>query len=66
MQLERLTWQQEEVLAYLEDAITSNTATQYEVRFYENYKWNNEFNINSRTYKMILRNMKQQYVGEEF
>lgn len=53
-----------EVLAYLEDKILMNMATEDELEMYEEYVWNGKLNKNNYTYKCLTMEMKRIYLGE--
>lgn len=51
-----------DLIAFLEDKIEMNTATQEEMDFYITYKWDNVLEINY-TYKSLIKQMKEEYMG---
>ncbi|MGM7720513.1 hypothetical protein [Metabacillus sp. Hm71] len=55
-------WTKSDLIAFLEDKIQMETATQDEMEYYENYIWNNELEVNY-TYKKLIREMKKEYMG---
>jgi hypothetical protein len=60
--MEKLRFRKSEVIAYVEDLIHSNMATEDELNWYENFIWNNKFNKNY-TYKLVISKMRQEYNG---
>lgn len=61
----KVKWELDDVIGYLEDKILSESATNREIRMYENYKWNNKINKNSNTYKKLINEMMIEYWGKE-
>lgn len=59
----RLDWRQEEVVAFLESIITDNSASNNEIRLYEEYHRLGRL-IKNNTYKMVIRKMKREWYGE--
>jgi hypothetical protein len=49
------------VIAYLEEKILSNMATEDELEMYQDYKWNNKLNKNNYTYKKLIAEMREWY-----
>lgn len=49
-------------IAFLEDKIEMNTATQDEMDLYTTYKWDNILEVNY-TYKKLIKEMKNDYMG---
>jgi competence protein ComGF len=59
--MEKLHFTKSEVLAYLEDKILSNMATEDELEMYQDYKWDRKLNKNNYTYKKLIREMREWY-----
>lgn len=51
-----------DLIAFLEDKIEMNTATQDEMELYITYKWENILEVNY-TYKSLIKQMKSEYAG---
>lgn len=51
-----------DLVAFLEDLIEMDTATQEEMEYYEDFHWTGELKVNY-TYKKIVRKMKREYMG---
>jgi hypothetical protein len=60
--MEKLRFRKSEVIAYVEDMILSNMASEDELNWYEEFIWNNKFNKNY-TYKLIVKKMSREYKG---
>lgn len=52
-----------EVLAYLEDKILMNMATEDELELYESFVWDGKLKRNNYTYKRLIAEMKKVYEG---
>ncbi|KON87357.1 hypothetical protein AF332_11325 [Sporosarcina globispora] len=63
--MEKLHWTVEEVVAFLEDMISSEEASDMEIEMYQDYIWNQKFNKIKyfNTYKLALRKMRRVYDG---
>lgn len=63
--MEKLHWTVEEVVAFLEDLINSEEASDMEIEMYQDYIWNQKFNKIKyfNTYKLVLRKMRRVYDG---
>lgn len=61
--MEKLHYSKSEVIAFVEELILDQMATEDEQVWYENYVWNGEFKKNY-TYKCIIRKMKRVYDGK--
>ena len=61
---EELNWRKSDVLEYIENRIASDTETQYESEFFEDYKWFGKFNKHSKVYRQIIRNMNNEWDEE--
>lgn len=48
-----------EVIAFLEEKILMNMATEDEMEIYETYVWNRKLNKKTYTYKKILKEMNE-------
>lgn len=48
----------DEVLAFVEDLISAQMASEEVLTWYENYQWNNKF-IKNDTYKKIVKKYKK-------
>jgi hypothetical protein len=59
--MEKLRFRKSEVIAYLEDKILSNMATEDELEMYQDYKWNNTIDKTNYTYKKLIREMRKLY-----
>jgi hypothetical protein len=59
--MEKLHFRKSEVIAYLEEKILSNMATEDELEMYQDYKWNKKLNKNNYTYKKLIREMREWY-----
>jgi hypothetical protein len=51
------------VIAYLEDRLKSETATQKETEVYENYVWSGTLDKTNYSLKTIIKRMNKQYNG---
>lgn len=52
-----------EVLAYLEDKILMNMATEDELELYEAFVWDGKLKRNNYTYKRLVMEMKRIYLS---
>lgn len=59
--MNQLNFIEEEVIAYLEDKILMNMATEDEEVFYQDYKWDDSLNKNNYTYKKLVKQMRRLY-----
>jgi hypothetical protein len=59
--MEKLHFLKSEVIAYLEEKIISNMATEDELEMYQEIKWNKKLNKNNYTYKKLIREMREWY-----
>jgi hypothetical protein len=57
--MEKLKFHKEEVISFLEDKISMNTATQDELEMYENFQWSGKLNKTNYTYKIVLKQMRE-------
>jgi hypothetical protein len=60
--MEKIRFSKSEVLSFVEDLILCQMATQEELEWYEEVKWNKVFKINY-TYKLIVKKMVREYNG---
>lgn len=56
--MEKLTFRKDEVIAFVEDLIQSNAATDEQEEMYEEYQWTNKLNKNNYTYKLTISQMR--------
>jgi hypothetical protein len=61
--MEKVKFRTSEVIAYLEEKLLSNMATEDETILYEEYQWNNKLDKNNYTYKQLLAEMRKEYEG---
>jgi competence protein ComGF len=59
--MEKLHFRKSEVIAYLEEKILSNMATEDELEMYQDYKWDRKLNKNNYTYKKLIAEMREWY-----
>lgn len=57
--MEKLTFTKDEVIAFVEDLIQSNAATDEQEEMYEEYQWTNKLNKNNYTYKFTIAQMRK-------
>jgi hypothetical protein len=57
--MEKVKFRTSEVIAYLEDKILSNMATEDETVLYEDYQWSKKLDKTNYTYKMIVVEMRK-------
>ncbi len=61
--LEKVSFRTSDVIAYLEEKIATGLSTQGEDDLYSEYKWNSKINKKDLTFKRLLREMRNTYVG---
>lgn len=61
--MERYTFRREEVIAFVEDLIRNNAASDAQEEMYLKFTWDNKLNKNNYTYKKTLKQMKRIYNG---
>jgi hypothetical protein len=61
-ELEKVSFREEEVIAYLEDRIKDDLATREEENLYQDYHWFGVLKKN-RTYKKVVLKMEKEYMG---
>jgi hypothetical protein len=57
--MNKVQFRKSEVVAYLEDLILQDIATQDEEDLYVNYKWSGKLDKTNYTYKEVLIDMKR-------
>lgn len=62
--LEKVSFRTSDVIAYLEEKIAMGLSTQSEDDLYSEYKWNNKIDKKDFTFKRLLREMRNTYLGE--
>lgn len=60
--MEKIRFNKSEVLAFVEELILDQMATEDELEWYENYVWDKQFKINY-TYKKLVEKMIKEYKG---
>jgi hypothetical protein len=61
-ELKEVSFREEDILAYLEELIIDDLATQEEENLYQGFHWNGILKKN-RTYKKVLLKMEEEYMG---
>jgi hypothetical protein len=56
--MEKVKFQKEEVISFLETKIELNEANQEELELYEDYQWSGKLEKND-TYKMLIKEMRK-------
>lgn len=59
--MEKLSFSSEEVVAYLEDVISMNMATEDEMKLYEDYLYTGKMKKLNHTYKTVIMKMRDEY-----
>jgi hypothetical protein len=57
--MEKLKFRTSEVIAYLEEKLLSNMATEDETVLYEDFQWSNKLDKTNYTYKMLVRELRK-------
>lgn len=57
--MEKLKFRKSEVIAFVEDLIQSNAATDEQEEFYEEFQWSGKLNKNNYTYKFTIAQMRK-------
>lgn len=52
------TWRKDEVIAYLEEKILGEVASDEELELYQDYKWFGKLNKNTYTWKNLIKEMR--------
>jgi len=60
---EKLMWRVSEVIAFIEERIIDDIASEEEEIMYQDYKWSGKINKNTYEWKCVLRNMNKEYNG---
>ncbi|MBD1379192.1 hypothetical protein [Metabacillus arenae] len=55
----KLNWRKSEVISFIEDCLSENTATEEMEEVYYNLKWNGKVNRKSAEWKSVIREMKR-------
>ncbi|MCP1159422.1 hypothetical protein [Bacillus infantis] len=61
--LEKVSFCTSDVITYLEEKIATGLSTQAEDDLYSDYKWSDKVNKKDYTFKKLLREMRDTYVG---
>lgn len=62
--LEKVSFRTSDVIAYLEEKIAMGLSSQAEDDLYSTYKWSDKIDKKDYTFKRLLREMRNTYLGE--
>lgn len=57
--MEKLKFRKSEVIAYLEDLVSENAATDEQEELYEEFQWSGKLNKNNYTFKLTVSQMRK-------